>query len=114
MEIESPFSFYARWDSAGISCTLCKYASANGWPDLDRSFACRKHNVPLRAELDTRNYVLGEWFCKDFENDGRAHAKPLAEFETIKHSLVADILYRVDPDKNLLVQTPFSELSKFK
>jgi hypothetical protein len=54
---------------------------------LDRSFACRKHNVPLRAELDTKNYVLGECFCKDVENDGRAHAKPLAEFETIKHSL---------------------------
>ena len=26
----------------------------------------------------------------------------------------ADILYRIDPDKNLLVLTPFSELSKFK
>jgi|SRR6266403_1597692 len=114
MEIKNPFSFCARWDSAGISCTLCKYASANDWPDVDRSFACRKHNVPLRAELDTRNYVLGEWFCKDFENDGRAHAKPRAEFETIKHSLAVNILYRVDPDKDLLVQTPFSELSKFK
>lgn len=58
--------------------------------------------------------MLGEWFCKDFENDGRAHAKPLVEFETIKPLLAADILYRVDPDRNLLVQTPFSELPKFE
>ena len=114
MEIKNPFSFSARWDSAGISCTFCKYASAKGWPDVDRSFACRKHDVPLRAELDAMNYVLGEWFCKDFESDGRAHAKPLAEFEAIRHSLAAETLYRTDPDKNLLVQTPFSELSKFK
>ena len=68
----------------------------------------------MRVELDARNYVSGEWFCKDFENDGRAHAKPLAEFEAIRHSLAADVLYRVDPDRNLLVPTPFGELSKFK
>jgi hypothetical protein len=66
------------------------------------------------VELDTRNYVLGEWFCKDFKNDGRAHSKPLVEFETIKHSLAAKTLYRVDPDRDFLLQTPFSELSKFK
>lgn len=52
--------------------------------------------------------------CKDFENDGRAHSKPLAEFETIKRSLAAKILYRIDPDKDCLLQPQFSELRKFK
>ena len=87
------------------------------WPDLHRSYSCTLHNVPLRVELGQNGRLDGEWFCRDFEDDGRRMAadRPgIAEFESIKNLLEPQKLYRCDPGQSHLKEVSFETLDEFK
>ena len=47
----------------------------------------------MKYRLTTTNYLDGEWFCKHFENMGRASEKAVSEFESIRKELDDSIIY---------------------
>lgn len=92
--VNDPFSYSARWDSIGLDCAFCKFfGSPKRWPDSQQEVFCNKHRVSLRYRLSTRNYLDGEWFCKHFENNGRAFEKAVSEFESIRKELDDFVIY---------------------
>jgi len=94
MTIKDPFSYSDRWDSIGLDCSDCTHqANADYWPNRQRDYKCGLHDVPLRVQLAMNGYKQGEWFCKDFENNGKANRDALKEFENIRPLLEVKMLY---------------------
>lgn len=96
-KIIDPFSYSARWDSAGINCGCCKFFQniTNSWPTTN--IECTLHNKSLIIELNDDGYLEGEWFCKDFDNREQwpqASKTALEEYIRIQNSLKENILYR--------------------
>ncbi len=104
MPIKDGFSYASRWDSVGLDCQHCKYFySPKEWPDENRVSFCKLHKVSLSIELNKEGYKEYEWFCKDFENTGKADENAVKYFESIKNSLQPRILYRLyGADGNLI------------
>lgn len=96
-KIIDPFSYSARWDSAGINCGCCKFFEniTNSWPATN--IVCKLHNKSLKIELNDDGYMEGEWFCKGFvdrEEWPQASKTALEEYIRIQNSLEENILYR--------------------
>ena len=92
--IRDPFSYSARWDSIGLDCAFCKFFSGPlTWPDSNREVFCDRHKVSLKFRLSKENSLDGEWFCKQFEDAGRASPKAAQEFEAIRKDLDDSTIY---------------------
>lgn len=92
--MKDPFSYSARWDSIGLDCAFCRFFKEPAqWPDSNHDVFCNKHKVSLKYRLSTRNYLDGEWFCKHFENNGRASPKAEKELDSIRDQLDDSTIY---------------------
>jgi ubiquinone/menaquinone biosynthesis C-methylase UbiE len=92
--VKDPFSYAARWDSIGLDCAFCKFFSRpTKWPDSQEEVFCNKHRVSLKYRLTKTDYLDGEWFCKFFDNSGRALTRAVSEFESIREELDGSTIY---------------------
>ena len=92
--VKDPFSYSARWDSIGLDCAFCKFFSGpKRWPDVKSEVFCNKHQVSLKYRLSVKKYLDGEWFCKHFDDVGRAFHKAEQEFESIRKNLDDSVIY---------------------
>jgi hypothetical protein len=120
MTIRDPFSYSDRWGSVGLDCSYCvHFAGPVTWPDTQRISHCTLHKVSLLIELIDNGYKDGEWFCKDFKDDGglRTHngggrINPLAqkEFDNIKDQLDPQKLYGAYGKNGNLKEYDFNDL----
>ena len=93
MPIKDPFSYSARWDTIGLDCSNCVYfIGPESWPDENRISRCSLHKLSLAFELRADGYKQGEWFCKNFEDNG-AVKKAIIELDNIRDSLESQVLY---------------------
>ncbi len=111
MPVKDPFSYSARWDSVGLTCSSCNYfLGPEKWPDLNKISKCQLHKISLSIELRNEGYISSEWFCKQFDNKN-AFPKAVKEFEGIVDILQDGILYQANQSANL-VEHKFDELGK--
>ena len=111
MPVEDPFDYSSRWGSVGLDCSSClHFAGPPNWPDSARVIFCRLHRVSLRIELGEDGYKEGEWFCRDFENNGSAHKAAQRAFEKIAATLTARVLYRVNGPRTFLHEIEMGQL----
>lgn len=111
MPIKDPFSYSARWDSVGLDCSYCiHFVGPLTWPDRERTSHCGLHNVSLAIELAKNGYKEGEWFCKDFADNGRANKKAVEELEKTRDSLLPKILYGAYGKDGYLKEVSFEKL----
>jgi hypothetical protein len=109
MPVKDPFSYSARWDSVGLSCSNCNYFSGpDKWPDVDKLSKCQLHKISLAVELRPEGYMNFEWFCKQFDNKN-AFPKAVDELASIVNILQDEILYRAYGN-GYLIEYKFSEL----
>ncbi|MEA1988327.1 MAG: hypothetical protein U9N57_03830 [Pseudomonadota bacterium] len=108
--MEDPFSYSARWDSAGLDCSFCIHESKVKWPNIRKDYACCLHQVSLIKELGSDGYKEGEWFCSDFSDNGKANPKSVQEFMEIRNVLKPNVLYGAYGPANNLKEIAFSEL----
>ena len=112
--IKDIFSYSARWDSVGLSCTYCQHCNKKNvegdWPT--NFLKCNLHNISLNIELREDGYLSGAWFCKAFTDNG-AFPKAVEELSLIKNQLEENILYEAC-QKEYLCMTPFDELEKIE
>lgn len=96
MPITDPFSYYGRFDSMELNCSMCKHFSPPPkWPDVNKVSKCNFHNISLDFELRPSGYMGGQWFCKHFEPAKEPFKwKALTEFETIRNETEENIIYR--------------------
>ncbi|MES2490924.1 MAG: hypothetical protein V4607_14140 [Pseudomonadota bacterium] len=113
MAVRDPFSYTARFDSVGLDCAFCKHFNGpQKWPDTDKLSSCKKHGLTLTIELAANGYKEGEWFCRDFANNGRAFTKAVAELIPVQKELNPQILYRAHGKDGLLQEYPFEEVRR--
>ncbi len=113
MTIRDLFSYSARWDSIGLDCSFCRsFAGPEQWPDLKRVSRCDRHKVSLAVELGADGFKSGEWFCRDFNNNGEADEKAVKEFETVRPALKEDTLYGGYGKDGELKEVSFAELPR--
>jgi hypothetical protein len=111
MMVKDPFSYSARWDTVGVDCAYCVYfAGPPTWPDIQRSSHCGLHKVSLAIELGCNGYKEGEWFCRDFNDNGRAYDKAIEELEAVKESLQTNVLYGAYGPGGCLKEIEFENL----
>jgi hypothetical protein len=114
MMIEDTFSYSDRWDGFDIDCSACTHeANGDHWPNTERDNKCGLHNVPLRIELRESGYKEGEWFCRDFENNGKAYPKAMKELESMRTLLQVRVLYGCYGQNHLLKEVPFEKLEEY-
>ncbi len=106
--------YKCRWDSLGVNCVFCKYHVSKGLPIT--YLCCKKYSLSLNIELcinkdGIAGGICGEWFCKDFEDDGNACPDGIKEFEKIKDQLEENVLYEACQEEYLCM-IPFSKLPK--
>lgn len=96
MSVADPFSYYGRFDSIEMDCSMCKYFSPPpNWPDVNKVSRCNFHNISLDFELQSNGYKLGEWFCKHFKAAKAPHKwKGLEELETIRNEMEEAKIYK--------------------
>jgi len=113
MAVRNKFLYNARWESAGINCTFCKYCELpEKWPDKERKLRCKKHNISLAIILTDNGFCNGEWICKDFEDNGRAFPEAVKIFkEKIKKDMQEGILYELGEGQKYLEEYPMNKLS---
>ncbi len=111
MPVKDTFSYTAKWESAGIDCSSCKFfAGPAEWPDKNNKSKCTKHNIPLVIELGEDKYKEGEWFCRDYsDKDGFSNA--VEHFHRIKHQLQPRTLYRCNQGE-YLIEYNFDDIQK--
>ncbi|MEK7314506.1 MAG: hypothetical protein AAB065_08515 [Deltaproteobacteria bacterium] len=111
MPIKNNFPREGRWDCVGLDCSECQYFKppAN-WPDNNRTISCNFHKISLAIELGENGYKFGEWFCKNFQNNGKALKNAVREFERIKSSLDQDTLYMLTARGDDLKEVKFDQL----
>ena len=113
MEIRDTFPYEARWDSVGLCCAFCRHqANSDEWPNTKRDYRCALHDIPLAAELAPSGFIDGEWFCHDFEDNGRAHPTALAHFRAVRSKLPERVLFGFYGQDGNLKQIPFGELEQ--
>ena len=82
MPIKDTFPHEYRWDSVGLDCGVCKYMiKPVTWPDRKRVSCCRYHKISLKNILNEEGYIDGEYFCKNFKNNGGAYSPALKHFK---------------------------------
>jgi hypothetical protein len=114
MPIKDTFSYKARWDSVGLSCGTCRYqANDKDWPNKNRDYKCGLHDVTLRAELNPRGFIEGQWFCRDFEDNGKSYPASLKHFLEARETLPEKTLFGFYGEDGFLKEIPFSELEKY-
>lgn len=114
MPTKDTFSYEDRWDSVGLSCGTCRHQANNReWPNKNRNYRCGLHDVPLRVELNPTGYIQGEWFCKDFEDNGESHASSVKHFMAIRETLPGNTLLGFYGSDGFLKEIPFSDLEKY-
>lgn len=96
MPIADPFSYYGRFDSMEMDCSLCSHFSPPPqWPDVNKVSRCNFHEIPLDFELQSNGYKLGQWFCKYFyPAQAPFKWKGLEELEMIRNEMEESIIYR--------------------
>ena len=115
MTIKDPFSYSARWSSVGLDCSHCiHFVGPSQWPDTERISRCALHNVSLAIELRKAGYKEGEWFCKEFTNNGKASSKAIGELETIQYELQEGVLYGAYGEGRILKEYLFASLESGK
>jgi len=103
MAIRNEFTFSARWQTCGVDCSFCKhFRGPESWPDLEGRANCTFHQVGLSFRLNSRGYISGEAFCKNFSNAGDAFNEGVATFDKIQASLEENVLYLAEQDKEYL------------
>jgi hypothetical protein len=80
------------------------------WPDRERISHCGLHNVSLAIELAKNGFKEGEWFCKDFADNGKANKKAAEELEKTRNSLLPKVLYGAYGEDGFLKEVPFEKL----
>lgn len=113
MPIQDPFSYSARWDSVGLDCAYCIHFEGPGeWPDIQAVSRCALHKIPLKIELGPNGFKEGEWFCKDFSDNGRAFGDAVKELEKVRNALQDDVLYGAYGNEGILREYSFADLRK--
>jgi hypothetical protein len=111
MPVKDPFSYSARWDSVGLDCSNCiHFVGPVTWPDRERTSLCGLHNVSLAIELAKTGFKEGEWFCKDFADNGKANKKAIEELEKTRDLLLPKVLYGAYGKEGFLKEVPFEKL----
>ncbi len=110
MNTKDNFSYSARWESVGLTCSYCVHQK-NGteWPNKLRNFSCGLHKLSLSFQLRENGYLNGEWFCKDFADDGKSYPPGLQEFKELKTGLKEKTIYS-PVHKEFLKEISFSDL----
>lgn len=113
MPVPDTFPYTARWDSVGLSCGVClHFRGPEHWPDVARTSRCALHELPLIVQLAPSGYMEGEWFCRDFEDNGRAHPPAVQHFRAIRESLQGGVLYQFYCPGGNLGERSFEELRR--
>ena len=111
--IKNTFKREGRWDSVGLGCSSCQFfKSPAKWPDQNHEIYCNSHNVPLTIELGKNNYMEGEWFCKNFKDNGKSLKNAVRHFEEIENSLSDGILYHFGKINDDLKEVNLNQLKK--
>ncbi len=112
--VKDIFSYAARWDSIGLDCSYCKhFKGPNKWPDIERKSSCGLHHIPLKIELLSSGYKDGEWFCKQYSDNGSTDKQALVEFTKIRPELNENTLYKATyGHSDYFLEFPFQELNK--
>ena len=105
------FPYTARWDSVGLGCAFCAhFEGPEKWPDAGRMSRCALHHIPLTIQLNRSGTLEGEWFCRDFKDNGKAHAPAVQHLNEIRDSLQAGVLYELGRPDGKLGEHRFDEL----
>ena len=116
MSVRDPFSYAARWDSVGLTCSSCShFEPPPSWPDNEFIARCQKHGIRLVILYDPcgSGYLGGEYFCSEYEDGGGTFAKALEDLEEIRSDLADRTLYAAYNEKDqrrTLKEIPFSQL----
>jgi hypothetical protein len=111
MPLPDTFPYTARWDSVGLGCYCCAhFQGPDKWPDSARASRCALHGLSLTVELNASGFMEGEWFCRDFRDNGKAHAPAVQHLNEIRGSLQAGVLYRLHRADGNLGEHRFDEL----
>jgi hypothetical protein len=110
MPIKDTFEYVARFDSVGLDCSFCKHFEGPvEWPDKDRVVRCSLHNLSLTMQLGKTGYKDGEWFCKDYDDHGKAFPKAVSHFKSIQSMLQSGVLYGLYSDTGYLKEVKFED-----
>ena len=105
------FPYEARWDSVGLDCSNCvHFRRPPSWPDVHRVSCCGLHKLSLAIELLAAGYKDGEWFCRDFRDDGSGFPKAVRHFEAERAGFAPGVLYNFYGPDGQLGETEFSAL----
>lgn len=97
--ITDNFKREGRWDSVGLDCSYCSHFKPPlNWPDKNREIFCNFHKISLSVELGRDGYKLGEWFCRNFKDNGKALGGAMLQFDKIKKNLDENILYKFEKE----------------
>jgi hypothetical protein len=81
---------------------------------MQRDYRCALHNVSLAAGIGPNGYMTGEWFCRDFVDNGRAYPAAVKHLETVRSQLPARVLFGFYGEGGNLKQMSFEELDRSK
>jgi len=62
------------------------------------------------VEVKERGYVEGEWFCKDYQDNGTTNKKALEIFNEINSQLNSHTLYKFYCKGKCFEEIPFDKL----
>lgn len=80
------------------------------WTGITKRYRCRFHNLSLAVELNEKGFKEGEWFCKQFENNGRVNKSAFDKFNKMKEIFEEGILYGFYGEDGNLKETPFENM----
>lgn len=114
--VKDIFSYSAKHDSSGLDCINCIYfIGPLEWPDIKKISSCSFHKIPLKIELLSSGYKDGEWFCKQYTDNGKTNKKSLIEFSKIYKELGENILYKATyREFDYFLEYPFQSIIKNK
>ena len=109
--MQDTFAHNFRWDQVGLDCSFCRDQSHVDWPNDARDYHCTLHFISLAIQLGEGGYKQGEWFCKDFSDNGRANPAAVQHLIQIRAALKDRVLYRLSDSGNAdLTEIPFDQL----
>ena len=110
--MNDPFSYSNRWDSVGLDCVFCINQNEVEWPNTNRDYACKLHNISLASLIAKNGFKEGEWFCSAFEDNGKANKTAITELTTILTELDPKTLYGAYGENRKLKEISFTKLHK--